>query len=356
MNTKGNAVSYYKDNSLVKANAVSYYKERELKNAEKIENLLSSLPDFVRRYIHSIQNSATTLTQIGYLTDITGFFGYIENRPDMVTIEQIENLRRDDIYDYLGYMRGYRNENGQIITNEEASLKRKLASLRGLWAYLYDEDLISQNIMTKVRIPKVRKKDTIRLDNDEKSELFDFVENGHEASARKEIYHQKLKVRDLAIISVFMSTGMRVSELVGLNRKDIDLNKASVRITRKGNKADLVYMSDEAVSYLSDYLDERNKIDTGGDELFLSSQKRRISARIVEVLVKNYASRVTLKHITPHKLRSTYGSELYEATGDIYLVAKALGHNSTDTTTRHYISTSDKKKEEARNKIRLKGE
>jgi integrase/recombinase XerC len=335
---------------------MSYYKEREKKNTLKINEMLDNLPDFIRRYIYSIQNSTTTLSQIGYLTDISAFFGYIFDKPaKTVTTDDLGTLKRDDFYGYLNYIRAYEKD-GVCITNGDASLKRKLSSLRGLWAYLYNEDLISENVLSKVNVPKLRKKETVRLDADEKAELLGRIENGNLGTERKEIYHKKLKQRDLAVTALLLSTGMRVSELVGLNLEDINLEKSSARITRKGNKADVVYFSDEASVYLSEYLEERQKIKCETPALFLSMRKQRIAVRTVETVIKDYAKAVTLKHITPHKLRATYGSELYEETGDIYLVAQSLGHNSTDTTSKHYISTTDKKKSKTRNMVKLKGE
>lgn len=159
-------------------------------------------------------------------------------------------------------------------------------------------------------------------------------------------------------MTLLLGTGMRVSECVGLNIDDVDINSASLRIIRKGGNVDIVYFGYEVEDKLLEYMDERDEIVAlEGHEkaLFLSSQKKRISVRAVEKMVEKY-SRITdtTKHITPHKLRSTYGTQLYRETGDIYLVADVLGHKDVNTTTKHYATVSQDKKQNARNKVKLR--
>lgn len=330
---------------------MDHYKEKELANRNKLHEMLKAMPDYVCRYIYSIQNSTTTLTQIGYVTDIRSFFEYLNNpRP---SLDDLKALRRDDFYAYLDYLRQYEKD-GRICSNEVPALKRKLSSLRGLWAYLYNEDLLPENVLSKVNMPKLRRKGVIRLDTDEKAVLLNSIE--HPSGTRQYMAVQRhQRCRDRAITALLLSTGIRVSELCNINMDDLNIDKCAIRIVRKGDKEDMVYFSDECRAVLSEWISERNndkKIDKSEKALFVSRLGTRICARQVEKLVKRYALGIN-KHITPHKLRSTYGTELYEKTGDIYLVAQALGHNSVDTTSRHYISSSDKKKEENRNRIRL---
>jgi integrase/recombinase XerC len=149
-----------------------------------------------------------------------------------------------------------------------------------------------------------------------------------------------------------------VSETVGLNIDDVDFDNSRVKVTRKGGNESFVYFSDEATDYIQDYLKEREKIvpvDGHEDALFLSSQRKRISVRTVENMVKKYARVTTpLKKITPHKLRSTYGTALYQETGDIYLVADVLGHKDVNTTRKHYADIDQERKRGARNKVTLR--
>ena len=149
-----------------------------------------------------------------------------------------------------------------------------------------------------------------------------------------------------------------MSECVGLNISDVDFKNGGIRIYRKGGKEVTVYFGTEVEDALLDYLEERDRIipEQGHeDALFLSMQRRRMAVRSVEYLVKKYARTVApLKPITPHKLRSTYGTNLYRETGDIYLVADVLGHSDVNTTKRHYAALEDERRRSARNKVRLR--
>ena len=131
-----------------------------------------------------------------------------------------------------------------------------------------------------------------------------------------------------------------------------------IKVRRKGGYEDVVYFGEEVESALLAYLEERKHIVplSGHEEaLFLSIQDRRITVRAVEKLVKKYASLVTgLKKITPHKLRSTYGTTLYQETGDIYLVADVLGHKDVNTTRKHYAAMQDANKRKAARTVRLR--
>jgi site-specific recombinase XerD len=170
--------------------------------------------------------------------------------------------------------------------------------------------------------------------------------------------HQKQKTRDLAILTLMLGTGIRVSECIGLNIQDVDLKNDGIRITRKGGKEVTVYFGDEVEEALLNYLAERKSILPASgheDALFLSNQKKRLCVRSVENLVGKYTKTVTPnKHITPHKLRSTYGTNLYRETGDIYLVADVLGHSDVNTTKKHYAALEDERRREARDKVRLR--
>ena len=171
-------------------------------------------------------------------------------------------------------------------------------------------------------------------------------------------FHKKTKVRDLALITLLLGTGIRVSECVGLDIKDVDFKNNGILIRRKGGYEAVVYFGDEVCNALELYLEERGKIipESGHeDALFLSLQNKRISVRAVEKLVKKYAQAVTsLKKITPHKLRSTYGTSLYRETGDIYLVADVLGHKDVNTTKKHYAAQDDERRRQAANVVKLR--
>ena len=196
------------------------------------------------------------------------------------------------------------------------------------------------------------------MEPNEVATLLDQVEAGEKLTPKEQVYHEKTKIRDVALLTLLLGTGIRVSECVGIDLKDLDFEVNGIRILRKGGKEAIVYFGDEVEDALLDYLDERDHMIpcTGHEEaLFLSLQMKRLSVRSVEKLVKKYASRVTtLKKITPHKLRSTYGTSLYQETGDIYLVADVLGHKDVNTTRKHYSAQDDLRRRSAANVVKLR--
>ncbi len=159
---------------------------------------------------------------------------------------------------------------------------------------------------------------------------------------------------------LFLGAGIRISELVGLNNGDLNFKDNSFIVTRKGGSKSILYFDDEVASALSRYLEQKENLSQNANEsnaLFLSSQMKRITVRAVENLVKKYAKIVSpLKKISPHKLRSTYGTQLYKATGDIYIVADVLGHKDVNTTRKHYAAISDDNRRAVVGKVKLKPE
>ncbi|MDE6128584.1 MAG: tyrosine-type recombinase/integrase, partial [Lachnospiraceae bacterium] len=211
-----------------------------------------------------------------------------------------------------------------------------------------------------VPVPKLHEKAIIRLEPNEVATLLDQVEAGAKLTKKELAYHEKTKVRDMALLTLLLGTGIRVSECVGLDLQDVDFENDGIKIRRKGGYEAVVYFGDEVESALREYMKERKHIiPASGHEnaLFLSIQNRRIAVRSVENLVKKYASRVTtLKKITPHKLRSTYGTTLYQETGDIYLVADVLGHKDVNTTRKHYATMEDERRRMAAKVVKLREE
>ena len=209
-------------------------------------------------------------------------------------------------------------------------------------------------------MPKIHDKAITRLDVNEVAELLDNVENGNKLTTAQLRTHEKLKCRDLALLTLLLGTGIRVSECVGLDINDVDFDNDRIKVVRKGGSESFVYFGDEVRAALLDYMEERKQMnpDSGHENaLFISSKNKRLCVRSVELLVKKYASTVTtVKHITPHKLRSTYGTNLYQASKDIYLVADVLGHKDVNTTSKHYAEIVDENKRSARNIVRLRTE
>ena len=345
--------------------AKAYNKQVDENNIILLREILAELPQYVTIAFRGLENTTSTRTRLGYARDIKIFYEYLcENNPYFkgktpmdIKTDDLSRLEAEDIEEFMHAMRLY-TRNGRTYTNGEQALKRKLSALRVFFAYLYKNDRITSNAAEKVDMPKIHDKKIIRMEPNEVANFLDNVEYGVNLTERQKKFHEKNKVRDLALLSLMLSTGMRVSECVGIDMHDVDFDNMRIKIIRKGGKEAYVYFSDEASEALTEYIRERKKITPEAgheDALFLSSQMKRISVRSVENIVKKYsAGAVPLKHITPHKLRSTFGTELYRATDDIYLVADVLGHTDVNTTRKHYADMDEDRKRRFRNEVQLR--
>lgn len=330
-----------------------------------MRNVLSELPPFCKQFFRGIENNTSSKTRLAYAYDLRVFFEYMHENNSYCNkmeikdfpLSMLDDITREDIEEYLEYISFYQKDDKEI-TNEERGKARKLASLRSFYNYFYQSELIRNNPAVLVPMPKLHEKEIIRLDADEVAVLLDQVEDGTKLTKSQLKYHEKTKVRDTALLTLLLGTGIRVSECVGLDLEDVDFKNNGIKIRRKGGYETVVYFGDEVEESLRSYLEQRyHTIPLSGHEnaLFLSMQSRRITVRAVENLVKKYASTVTtLKKITPHKLRSTYGTSLYRETGDIYLVADVLGHKDVNTTRKHYAALEDERRRKAAKAVKLR--
>lgn len=343
----------------------NYHDEQNNINTLKMREVLSELPGFCKQFFRAVQDSTSSRTRLAYAYDIRVFFEFIHDQNKAcqnmaitsLPLSILDQITREDIEEYMDYITYYEKE-GKEITNDERGKKRKLSALKSFYNYYFTSELISSNPAALVPLPKIHEKEIIRLDADEVAILLDNVEDGTNLTDKEKSYHEKTKIRDVALMTLLLGTGIRVSECVGLDINDVDFKNNGIKIRRKGGYETVVYFGDEVSDALHDYLEKRyHMIPITGHEnaLFLSLQNRRLSVRSVENLVKKYAQTVThLKKITPHKLRSTYGTNLYKETGDIYLVADVLGHKDVNTTRKHYAAQEDERRRMAAKAVTLR--
>ena len=343
-----------------------YYEQKDIENIQTLRTMLKELPPFCTEYFRGIEPRTSTRTRIAYAYDLSVFFDFLKKENPVFSkmdrmdfrLEHLDQLTVTDLEEYMEYLKYRFNENNKEVINKERGIMRKISSLKSFYNYFFRVEKIKTNPAALVRLPKLHDKEIIRLDIDEVAMLLDEVEQGESLTDRQKAYHDRTKVRDLALLTLLLGTGIRVSECVGLDIHDVDFKNGGIHIHRKGGKEVTVYFGAEVEDALNDYLAERQRIDPEpGSEnaLFLSMQRKRMNVRSVENLVKKYAKIVTpLKKITPHKLRSTYGTNLYRETGDIYLVADVLGHSDVNTTKKHYAALEDERRRSARNAVRLR--
>lgn len=343
----------------------TYTQQQNIKYSQQLTSLLNELPDFCIQYFDSLEYTKQPRTKVAYAMDIKGFFEYLCFNSNLFNYESIkefnindlEKLSGHDINNYMRYVKAY-SRDGSVVTNSEKAAKRKLCSLRGMYNFFFRYQLITSNPTQLVDMPKIHEQAITRLDVNEVSEFLDNVESGNKLSLNQLKRHEKLKNRDLALLTLMLGTGIRVSECVGLDINDVDFDNDRIKVVRKGGTESFVYFGDEVHEALFNYLQERKTLNPeSGHEnaLFISSKNKRLCVRSVELLVKKYSQTVTtVKHITPHKLRSTYGTNLYQETKDIYLVADVLGHKDVNTTRKHYAELVDENKRKARNAVHLR--
>ena len=342
----------------------SYSEEQDIKNIKKMREILASLPPFCRQYFRGIETTTSARTRLGYAYDLRIFFEFLhENNPSLhavpVTsykISLLNDICKDDIEEYMEYL-SYYEKDGRVYTNDERGKARKLSALRSMFRYFYQSELIEKDVTSLVPVPKRHEKAIIRLDAEEVSELLDLAEDGQGLTKAQLRFHNKTKVRDTALLTLLLGTGIRVSECVGLDLQDINFKDGALKVHRKGGYESIVYFGREVAGALQDYMEERMSVipkDGHENAFFLSLQNRRIR-RTPSLRFHRPLPVTTLKKITPHKLRSTYGTRLYRETGDIYLVADVLGHKDVNTTRKHYAAIEEDHRKKAADIVKLRG-
>ena len=346
--------------------ALSYHEQEDIENTKRIRGILKELPPFCTDFFRGIEPRTSARTRLAYAYDLKTFFDFLKQaNPELkskklrdLPLSLLDEIKLMDLEEYMEYLKCYSTEKREDLMNTERGIMRKVSTGKSFYNYFYRTERIQNNPASLLQLPKIHEKEIIRLDVDEVARFLDEVEDGECLTEKQKAYHAKTKLRDLAMMTLLLGTGLRVSECVGLNINDVDFRNGGLRIHRKGGKEVIVYFGAEVEYALQDYLSEREHIvpEEGSEEaLFLSMQRKRINVRSVEKMVKKYAQLVIpLKKITPHKLRSTYGTNLYRETGDIYLVADVLGHSDVNTTKKHYAALEDERRRSARNKVQLR--
>ena len=337
----------------------TYRDEKNVRILEKINDITVDLPMFVRRFANEylVTKNKAPRTVLGYVGDIKVFFEYLEKTmgiPVMqIRIQTLGSLTADDIQDYLMYLMRYNRtdpNNQKTIreSNQASSRARKLSSLRALYRYLIAHNHLEKNVAELVDMPKIEEKAITYLEKEEVRDVLQGAETGGSLTEAQFKFAKSSQMRDIAILTLLLNTGIRVSEMVGIDLQDIDWNERRIKIFRKGRKEQYVYFNDPVAETLQDYIDyERKTPSEDMSALFISRKGQRISVRAVERLVKKYtASVVPMKRITPHKLRSTFATNLYEETGDIYVTSDALGHSSLETV-KKYTNLHDERRRKA---------
>lgn len=259
-----------------------------------------------------------------YKHDLSVFGRYLEKEFDC-DLEKLNvaNINRFEVSEFL-------SDIILVKDNSPAARNRKLYSLRSFFEYLKKRNIIQTNPTDSIEASKSElKSEPIYLNEKSMEKYLEAIKN----------YNSKYCSRDLAINKLFLYSGLRISELVNLNLNDINYEDQSIKFFGKGNKERYVPLHQEVLVAIKNYLPDRNKITPKNQDarqaLFLSNQGRRINVRTVQKMVKKYAKKAGVRNaskITPHKLRHTFASLLYQKTKDLRVLQDLLGHSDISTT------------------------
>lgn len=338
---------------------MEYKSEIEISYRNKIESGLSALPGYIRTYIEGRENRLSIKTRYAYIQDLRIFLEYIQKSNPLykdtdikdIPLDVFDTLTTHDINEFLKNVEYY-EVSGKVRHNGLPAKQRKLATLRSFYKFCNQNEMITKNPTLAVENIRIEEKDILALNSDEVVDFLEVVKNGTGMEGKQLSIQKKNADRDVAIYTLLFGTGIRISEMVGLNINGIDLKHKEFRVVRKGGNEEIIHFGESVCECLDNYIHNvRPKYltaDADPDPLFLSLKGNRLSVRRIEDMTKIYASiALPAKHITPHKMRSTFGSFIYNATGDAGLVASMLGHSNVDITLKRYAKLDSVRKEKA---------
>lgn len=319
------------------------------------EKIQSELPSFLRSYFSYLKGNVLPMTRLAYLHDVRFFFNYLIDQTDLteakeakkVTSEEMNSITASDINLFIDYCRKYMVDDGNTITvyeNNNRSLARKKSSISVLFKQLYRDGLIEHNItdgFDPIKVAKPGEREIKALQDDEVMIMLDAVTNGTGLTDHEKKYWEKTKLRDKAILVIFVTYGLRLSELQQLNVSSFNFSRGEFKIYRKRGKESIMPLNRSVVMVLTDYIATERKTVTAQntadeDALFLSLQGKRITERAIRELVKKYTS-IAMgtsrdSGYSPHKLRATAATSLIGRGNSIYDVQALLDHEQVTTT------------------------
>lgn len=329
---------------------------RDNKVIEKCIEIENKLPKFMKDYFIYLKGSVSVTTRLAYLEDIHFFCYYLVEMQEVtvakecsqITLDEFNKVKARDVNMFLGdyCTRYYKHteKNTLIFENNNRALARKKSSLSTLFKFLFRNDQIDNNItdgFNPIKLPKPQPDAIKRLEIDEVAKMLDAVENGQGLTEKEKVYWRKTKLRDKAILALFVTYGLRLNELRELNISSFNFSRGEFKIYRKRGKEVLMPINNTCEIVVRDYiLNERTKSEMLSDDvkdaLFLSLQNKRMDPKSIRQLVKKYTS-ISMetsrdKGYSPHKLRATAATSLIQNGFSIYDVQNLLDHDNVTTT------------------------
>lgn len=316
--------------------------EHTQKIEERVVRRLKNQPQILKDFYYSMgdKTAATKNVYIGYVIE---FLAYAtKNGIDCTKGESFAAIKTSDINRYMEKEVRYRTVNGKQVENSVSIRCSKLYGISAFFDFLIDEEYIEHNPCDRVKPPRItEEKEIVYMTPEEIKEVKQNIKNGTGRA-------KKWRTRDSSIVTLGCSTGLRVASISEINLSDIDFTNNSILVREKGNKVRTVYFGDKTRKSIDTWMTDRERILNGVkcDALFVSSRKKRLEPRSIEDVIKKYTKTLD-KKITPHKMRSSCATNLYAATGDIYVVQEVLGHKNISNT-RKYARMSEERRKQAR--------
>ncbi len=319
------------------------------------ENLEEQLPRFLRGYFAYLKGNVLPMTRLAYLHDVRFFMQYLIDETDLteakttkeIKLSDLNKVKAVDVNLFIDYCRKYKVVEDKVVTyytNDNKSLARKKSSVSVLFKYLYRDELVEKNItdgFDPIRVPKPGEREIKALQDDEVMIMLDAVTTGQGLTDKERNYWEKTKKRDKAILIMFLTYGLRLSELQQLNVSSFQWGRGEFKIYRKRGKESIMPLNNSVTAVVHDYIDNERKPDSEiadehKDALFLSLQGKRMTERQIRELVKKYTSiamNTSRKGgYSPHKLRATAATSLIGRGNSIFDVAALLDHEQVTTT------------------------
>ena len=322
---------------------------------QECEKIEEGLPRFLRGFFIYLRGNVLPMSRLNYLRDIRYFCEYLcretilteAKEPIDITIKEFNKIKAKDINNYLDYCRHYSiTKDGvtNIYENKNKTLARKKSSISVMFKYLYRDEMTEKNItdgFDPIKVQKASEKEIKALQDDEVMRMLDAVSTGAGLTDRERGYWEKTRLRDKAILMLFLTYGLRLSELWQLNISSFNFSRGEFKIYRKRGKESMMPLNDSVSAAIHDYINNErlpdDRVVSGNeDALFLSLQGKRMTERQIRELVKKYTAIAlhTSKAggYSPHKLRATAATSLIGRGNSIYDVAALLDHEQVTTT------------------------
>ena len=318
--------------------------EIDKKNMAEVDRVLKDYPQIFKKYINGLSKK-TSYTKKAYAYYLRNFIEYLKNNSD-INIKNNKNFSKIlpmDINEYMNYI-GVK-ENGE--EKSATYLVANLAAINGFFKFLLANGIIDKNPCDTIESPKDNKEhEIVTIDEDDLDIIIDNIYNGV-GSEKARSTQEKWINRDIALVTLGMTTGLRVSAICGIDVGDINFEEGYISVTEKGNKQRKIYIGTRTKVTLKKWIKDRSKMTNRKEKaLFICQTGTRISCRAVQNRFKQITEG-TGKRITPHKMRATCATTLYEKTGDIYMVQRQLGHKNIENTKRYAKISVEKEREAA---------